>query len=199
MRDFLKSFVTALATLVVTPRIIAFRVASIFIGPDRALEGAMQGLARVPGIRGQYMRRAFLPHAGVRCDRSATVCYGTVLSKTGAVLGRNVYVGPSCHLGLVHLEDDVLLAAAVHVPSGAHIHGTDDPTMPIREQEGVVTMVRIGAGSWVGSGAIVLADVGANSVIGAGSIVTKQIPSNVIAAGIPAKVVRERHQEPRAI
>lgn len=33
--------------------------------------------------------------------------------------------------------------------------------------------------------------VGANTIIGAGSVVTKDIPENVIAAGVPCKVLRE--------
>jgi acetyltransferase-like isoleucine patch superfamily enzyme len=192
MRDVLKALITAVATLVVLPRIGAFRVASLAIGRDRALEGATQALSRSPGLRGQYLRRAFLPFAGVTCHRTATLCFGTVLSKTGAVFEENVYVGPGCHLGLVHLERDVLVAAGVHIPSGARIHGTDDPTVPIREQEGSPAMIRIGAGSWIGSGSVVLADVGANSVVGAGSVVTRPIPRNVVAAGVPARVVRER-------
>ena len=32
---------------------------------------------------------------------------------------------------------------------------------------------------------------GKNSVIGAGSVITKNIPENVIAAGVPCKVIRE--------
>lgn len=41
--------------------------------------------------------------------------------------------------------------------------------------------------------AIVLGGVtiGDNTVIGAGSVVTKSIPSNVIAVGVPCRVVRE--------
>ncbi len=33
--------------------------------------------------------------------------------------------------------------------------------------------------------------VGENSVIGAGSVVTKDIPPNVVAAGVPCRVIRE--------
>ncbi|HHH7531048.1 TPA: galactoside O-acetyltransferase, partial [Escherichia coli] len=33
--------------------------------------------------------------------------------------------------------------------------------------------------------------IGDNSVIGAGSIVTKDIPPNVVAAGVPCRVIRE--------
>ena len=35
------------------------------------------------------------------------------------------------------------------------------------------------------------ATIGDNSVVGNGSIVSKSIPANVVAAGIPAKVIRE--------
>lgn len=45
---------------------------------------------------------------------------------------------------------------------------------------------------WIGANCIVLKGVtiGARSIIGAGSVVTKSIPSDCIAAGNPAKVVR---------
>lgn len=46
---------------------------------------------------------------------------------------------------------------------------------------------------WFGAGVIVLGGVtiGDNAVIAAGSVVSKDIPSNVIAAGVPAKVMRK--------
>jgi acetyltransferase-like isoleucine patch superfamily enzyme len=52
--------------------------------------------------------------------------------------------------------------------------------------------VRIGAGTWIGSGSVILADVGRNSIIGAGSVVTRPIPDEVVAAGTPARVIRHR-------
>ena len=33
--------------------------------------------------------------------------------------------------------------------------------------------------------------IGDHSVIGAGSVITRDIPSNVVAAGVPCKVIRE--------
>ena len=52
--------------------------------------------------------------------------------------------------------------------------------------------IAIGANVWLGGGVIVLPGVtiGENTVVGAGSIVTKDLPSNVVAAGNPARVVR---------
>jgi acetyltransferase-like isoleucine patch superfamily enzyme len=52
--------------------------------------------------------------------------------------------------------------------------------------------VRIGEGAWIGSAAVVMADVGRHSVVGAGSVVTKPIPDGVVAAGVPARVIRQR-------
>ena len=152
----------------------------------------MQGLARSPGLRGIYMRRAFLSAVISACHPTVTVSYGVLMSKAGAELEANVYIGPNCSLGLVSLGRDVLLADGVRIPSGAHTHSTADPSQPIREQGGTLTKVRIGPGTWIGSGAVVLANVGANCVIGAGSVVTKSIPDNVVAVGVPAAVVRSR-------
>jgi acetyltransferase-like isoleucine patch superfamily enzyme len=80
----------------------------------------------------------------------------------------------------------------VHITSGRHTHGTGEASVPIRDQEGTATIVRVGAGSWIGSAAVVMADVGKNSVVGAGAVVTSPIPDNVVAAGVPAKVIKSR-------
>jgi acetyltransferase-like isoleucine patch superfamily enzyme len=47
---------------------------------------------------------------------------------------------------------------------------------------------------WLGAGVIVLpgARVGAGTIVGAGSVVTKSLPPGVIAAGVPARVLRSR-------
>jgi acetyltransferase-like isoleucine patch superfamily enzyme len=92
----------------------------------------------------------------------------------------------------VHLERDVLIAAGVHIPSGSETHGTDDLSIPFRDQPGRQRLVRIGAGSWIGSAAVVMADVGRDSIVGAGSVVNRSIPDRVLAAGVPARVLRTR-------
>jgi virginiamycin A acetyltransferase len=192
MRDNIKSVARALAFVAVIPPLLSYSLRSVILGKDRALEGSTQLLALLPGVFGQYLRQAFLARTLRKCAPTATVCFGTIFSKSGAMLDDRVYIGPGCFLGLVHLEQDVLVGAGVHITSGPRTHGTRDATRPIREQQGEPTLVRIGAGSWVGSGAIVMADVGANSVIAAGSVVTKPVPDAVMAAGVPAVVVKSR-------
>jgi virginiamycin A acetyltransferase len=192
MRDVAKAIAHLLATIAVLPILISFVVRRRILGANRALEGSTQTLSLVPGLLGDYLRRAFLTHAIAHCDRSATIQFGTIFSQIGARIEANVYVGPRCHLGLVHLERDVLLAAAVHVPSGAQTHGIADLDRPIREQPGSRTVVRIGEGTWVGSATVVLADIGRHCVIGAGAVVTTPLPDYVIAGGVPARVIRSR-------
>jgi len=55
--------------------------------------------------------------------------------------------------------------------------------------------VKIGCNTLIGAGATILQNIniGNNTVVGAGSLVTKDIPDNVIAYGVPAKVIGASH------
>jgi len=192
MKEQLKATARGLATIAVMPQVVSYRIRARLVGADGALESSTQLLSLIPGIAGRYLRRAFLARVLTGgCAATATIEFGTLFSQAAARIDDNVYVGPRCHLGLVHLERDVLLAAGVHIPSGPHTHGTD-LSLPIREQRGDRRLVRVGAGSWIGSNAVVLADVGRDVIIGAGAVVTQPIPDRVIATGVPARVVRRR-------
>jgi acetyltransferase-like isoleucine patch superfamily enzyme len=191
-REGVKWLARLAATCVVLPELLSFWARARLVGRDRALESSTQTLGLVPGLVGQYLRRAFLARALDACHPTAAICFGTIFSKAGTRVGANVYIGPRCHIGLADIEDDVLLAAGVHVPSGLRTHGTADLDTPIRDQEGETKCVRIGAGSWVGSAAVVMADVGRDTVVGAGAVVTRPLPDRVLAAGVPAHVVRSR-------
>jgi virginiamycin A acetyltransferase len=191
-REAIKAILRGAATVLMLPLLVIWWVESRFIGRDRALEYATETLAIYPGLVGRYLRRAFLARVLARCHPTSEIGFGAIFSKADAAVDENVYVGPRCHIGLVHLERDVLLAAGVHVTSGANTHGTSDPTRPVREQKGVRALVRVGAGAWVGSAAVVMADVGAGTVVGAGAVVTRPLPENVVAAGVPARVLHSR-------
>lgn len=53
--------------------------------------------------------------------------------------------------------------------------------------------VKIGADCWIGGGAVICPGVtiGDRSIIGAGSVVTKDIPSDSMAVGNPARVIKK--------
>jgi acetyltransferase-like isoleucine patch superfamily enzyme len=188
----LKALARAAALVLALPSLLSYAIRRHVVGADRAIEGTSQWLAQIPGIPGQYVRRAFFAQTIEHCARTAVVAYGTTLSKQGSRLDDRVYIGPGCVLGLVHIERDVLIGSGVHITSGRHTHGTDQAGVPIRDQEGAPALVRIGAGAWIGSGAIVMADVGREAIVGAGAVVTQPVPDAVVAAGVPARVIRPR-------
>ena len=61
------------------------------------------------------------------------------------------------------------------------------------ESSGASKPVFIGDNVWIGSRAIILkgVEIGDNAVVAAMSVVTRSVPSNSLAAGNPARVVRE--------
>jgi acetyltransferase-like isoleucine patch superfamily enzyme len=192
VRDRLKAVARGIALLLVLPELVIYWLKCPILGKDRALEGSSQTLSLIPGLIGVYLRRAFLMRVLDFCHPTAVIEFGTLFSQVGAELGENVYIGPRCHLGLVTIGKDTLIGPAVHIPSGARTHGTDDPNIPIREQGHERRRVTIGEGAWIGSAAVVMADVGAGTVVGAGAVVTNPLPDYVIAVGVPAKVIRSR-------
>lgn len=192
LRPLLKKLGFAAATALIAPALLVYGVKRCLLGPDDALKGSSQALALVPGYLGHYLRRAFYCWTLEACAPSVTIECGTYLSRTRARLGNNVYVGPSCHLGWVNLEDDVLIGPGVHVPSGPHTHGIGRTDVPIREQPGKLVCVRVGQGSWIGANAVVLADVGKHAVVMAGAVVTEPVPDYAVVGGVPARVVRSR-------
>jgi acetyltransferase-like isoleucine patch superfamily enzyme len=83
-----------------------------------------------------------------------------------------------------------MLADHVYILSGGHQHSTVDPTLPFQDQPQTFTRVHIGRNTWIGTNTVVMADIGDNCVIGAGSVVTRPVPSNTVAVGNPARVIR---------
>jgi acetyltransferase-like isoleucine patch superfamily enzyme len=192
LREGVKALLRAVALVLVTPLLVSFWVKAAFIGRDRAVVGSSQLLSLIPGLLGQYLRRAFFGRVLAYFHYTATVEFGVLFSKAGARIGENVYIGPRCFIGLVDIEREALLSPGVHVTSGPRTHGFTDLATPLREQPGALARVHIRAGAWIGSGAIVMADVGRDTVVGAGAVVPKPLPERVIAAGVPARVLHPR-------
>ncbi len=105
-------------------------------------------------------------------------------------IGSHFYANFDCVLldgGCIDIGDHVLFGPRVGIYTSNHatdawerIHGAC-----------YAKPVKIGNNVWVGAGVHINQGVtiGDNTIIGSGSVVTKDIPANVIAAGVPCKVI----------
>jgi len=122
---------------------------------------------------------------------------GTILScKDGdIVLGDHVNIGFQSEIfsgSSVQVGRYGLFAAYTYLVGGGHEFARAD--VPVIEQARSSKGIGLGENVWLGAGAKVLdgVTIGSNVVVGAGALVTDDLPDGVVAAGMPAKVIRSR-------
>lgn len=112
--------------------------------------------------------------------------------------GKNFFANYNCTIidvGMVRIGDNVQLAPNVAIYTAGHpVHPATRNTL---YEYGID--ITIGNNVWIGGNVVICPGVtiGDNTVIGAGSVVTKDIPSWVVAAGNPCRVIREITEEDR--
>lgn len=111
--------------------------------------------------------------------------------------GRNIRIGSAVFInaGAVILDDgDVRIGDHAFIGPNVQIYTAAHPIDSEIRRTGLqyVVPVSIGNNVWIGGNVTINPgiSIGDNTVIGAGSVVTKDIPSGVIAAGNPCKVIR---------
>ena len=194
----MKALARLVAAVLVLPVVASVYLRGLVQGRDRAFQATVEWLALLPGLPGQYFRRAFLAATTQGCGPEVVVGVGTLFSTPDVRLDANAYVGPQCNIGWAHIERDVMIAAGVQIPSGPHTHGTARTDVPMRDQPGTPVCVHVREGAWIGNGAIVLAEVGRHAVVAAGAVVTSAVPDFAVVAGVPARVVRDRRDPGRS-
>ena len=113
----------------------------------------------------------------------------------GVKIGNRTTFGNDCSFGAaggIEIGDDVV--AGQYIRFHAENHNYRDLTKLIREQGVTHKGIKIGNNCWIGAGAVFLdgAELGDGCIVGANAVVTKRFSSNVIVAGIPAKVISSR-------
>ena len=114
-------------------------------------------------------------------------------------IGRNVEINDYVHIGVaeeVTIGDNTLIASKVFISD--HNHGCYNGENQSSPGEKPISRVlktqkvTIGKNVWIGEFVSVLPGVtiGDGAIIGAMSVVSKDIPSNSIAVGSPAKVIK---------
>ena len=104
---------------------------------------------------------------GASINIGAVIGEGTMIDMN-AVLGGRATVGKNCHVGA-----GAVLAGVIEPPSAKPVILEDD--------------VLIGANAVILEGVT----IGEGSVVAAGAVVTKDVPPFSVAAGIPAKVIKQ--------
>lgn len=100
------------------------------------------------------------------------IIYGGVVINTNVHIGDNVLLNSGATIGHdTKIEDDV------NINPGVDIAGK----------------VLIKRGAYIGIGASVIENItiGEESIVGAGTVVIRDIPDNVVATGVPAKVIKQ--------
>lgn len=134
---------------------------------------------------------------GIKVGEHGFIGRDSILScKDGdIVLGSHINMGFNCEVfssSRVEVGDYGLFAAYTYVVGGGHDHSDLGAVMidQPRPSKGVV----IGRNVWLGAGAKILDGVtlGSNVVVGAGAVVNESLPDAVIAAGVPARIIKRR-------
>lgn len=106
-------------------------------------------------------------------------------------IGNNFYGNFDCIMldgGGIEIGDNVLLGPRVGIYTANHATDAGERAAGACYAKSV----KIGNNVWIGAGVHINPGVtiGDNTVIGSGSVITKSIPADVVAAGIPCKVIR---------
>lgn len=127
---------------------------------------------------------------------SILICTGVIAQRgQGITIGHGTGINARAYLGGqggIQIGNDVIFGPDVKIFSENHNYA--DPDQTIKAQGVSRKGVSIGDNCWLGSGVTVLdgVHIGNGCVIAAGSVVSRSIPENSIAAGIPAKVIKNR-------
>lgn len=136
---------------------------------------------------------------GISLGDGVVLARNSILScKGGSIeIGENSNISANCLLiseTSLKLGKNVLVAGMSYIIAGGN-HGIERTDIPIIRQpvfsKGGVT---VEDNVWLGANVTILdgVTIGRDSVIAAGAVVNKSIPEFTIAAGVPAKVIKQR-------
>ena len=147
-----------------------------------------------------------LSQNGIILENNVTIAKFTSIQCTGVIqelgvglkIGNNSAIGAYSFLGAqggIKIGTNVIMGPRVNIHS--EDHGFQDATIPIRLQKTTRKGVVIDDNCWIGASSTILDGVHIHTgcIVAAGSVVTKDLPPNSIAAGVPARVIKQRGQE----
>jgi acetyltransferase-like isoleucine patch superfamily enzyme len=117
------------------------------------------------------------------------------------IIGNNCKLGDYVHIAAgerIEIGDNCLLASKIFISDISHGDYSDsknasNPNTPPDKRKLTTKQVIIGNNVWIGDNACILPGVkiGNGVIIAANAVVNRNIPDNSIAAGVPAKIVKQ--------
>lgn len=136
-------------------------------------------------------------HCVLGCWEKYTSEVGIEYHDPEITIGNYCSIGEYCHITAINriiIGDGLLTGRFVYIGDNAHggLSWAEADTPPHKRHLVSKGKIIIGRNVWIGDKVSIFCGVtiGDNVIIGAGSIVTHDIPSNCMAAGIPAKVIK---------
>ena len=130
---------------------------------------------------------------GIKIGRNTKIVGPVCLGNCSTIsIGNDCWIGKNFEIlgdGKVIVGNNCDFAPCVKFITGSHQLGNSER----RAGKGILSTCIIGNGCWIGAEVSIIGEnsIGNASVIGAKSLVTKSIGDNVLAVGIPARVIRE--------
>lgn len=152
-------------------------------------------LRYLPTKLGIGIRYIFAKRLAMQCgDNVALFDSVYVLHWENIEFGDHISIHPMCYLdgaGGLKIGSNVSVAHGTSILTFDHDY--QDANLLIREAPSKMLPVTIGEDVWIGAGVRILGGctIGNHVVIGAGAVVTRDIPSNSLAIGVPAQIVRQ--------
>lgn len=141
--------------------------------------------------------KGIILHNNVTIAKYSTIqCTGVIRNLgVGLEIGDNSAIGAYSFLGAqggIQIGANVIMGPRVNFHSENHVFEQVD--VPIRLQSETRKGIVVEDDCWIGAGSIILDGVriGQGCVIAAGSVVSKDIPAYTVAAGVPAKAIKQR-------
>ena len=167
-------------------------------------------------VRGQIRAQDLVAryHATSAGDRAAQV--GILRELLGSVgegvtirprfacdYGSNIRIGDRTFINFdcVFLDCAAIeIGADVQIAPGVHLYTAQHPIDPVTRRDGLeyALPIRIEDNVWLGGRVVVCPGVtiGRDTIVGAGSVVVRDLPPGVVAAGSPARPIRDVTSDP---
>jgi len=133
---------------------------------------------------------------GIHLGKGVKIHEYSYVDPYGGYIELDDYVGIGHHCiigghGGLRVGKYTMISGLTYIVPANHLFERQDIPYVLQgeSRQGIV----IGNNVWIGAGCVILdgVSIGDNAVIGAGAVVSESIPANVLALGVPARVIRK--------